>query len=153
LKLLARATMAPTLAGLTAALALALQLPPAATAPHHRHLPAQDADGLDPLDYKGNLPDLIRHSAGRSGLPKRWKEGTFEIHMFEIGQGNSQLIVFPSGYSILLDVAENSWNTRRGAERVAANVKAVPAPGEYDLSLSADLHLNVLGNSCNRMCL
>lgn len=42
---------------------------------------------------------------------KPWVKGNFEIHVFQVGQGHSQLIVFPSGYSILVDVFEPSWNT------------------------------------------
>lgn len=29
----------------------------------------------------------------------------------QVGQGDSQLIVFPSGYTVLNDVAELNWNT------------------------------------------
>src|SRR5574341_464797 len=43
-----------------------------------------------------------------------WQPGAFEIHIFDVEQGDSQLIIFPSGYTILIDVAEPSWNSHRG---------------------------------------
>ena len=33
--------------------------------------------------------------------------GAFEIHVLNVGQGDSQLIVFPSGFTILIDVFES----------------------------------------------
>ena len=38
------------------------------------------------------------------------KNGGVDIHFFDVGQGMSQLIVFPSGFTILADCAELTWN-------------------------------------------
>jgi|EP01049_Picozoa_sp_SAG25_P000073 beta-lactamase superfamily II metal-dependent hydrolase len=54
-----------------------------------------------------------------------WVAGTFDVRMIDVGRGDAQLIVFPSGYSILVDVPENSWNSRIGAARVAGEVRRI----------------------------
>jgi hypothetical protein len=107
-----------------------------------------DDDGHDPLlerhapmsdeEFEARLAEIQRTS-------RRWREGTFEVHMFEVGQGNSQLIIFPSGFTILLDVAENSWNTARGAQLVAAKVEAVLGHTHVDVGSPSHWHLDHLG--------
>jgi hypothetical protein len=47
-----------------------------------------------------------------------WQPGSFEIRIFDVDQGDSQLIIFPSGYSILIDVREASWNSSKGEASV-----------------------------------
>ena len=44
---------------------------------------------------------------------------------WQVGQGDSQLIRFPSGYTILNDIAEMNWNTCKGGELVAEQVLAI----------------------------
>eukprot|EP01052_Picozoa_sp_SAG31_P023450 SAG31_NODE_1933_length_6879_cov_3.230973_5_plen_404_part_00 len=105
-------------------------------------------DGLDPL--LDNLPpisdDAFRaHLSEIQRSTKPWTRGTFEVHMFQVGQGNSQLIIFPSGFSILLDVAENSWNTARGAQLVAAKVEAVLGHRHVNIGSPSHWHLDHLG--------
>ena len=47
----------------------------------------------------------------------------FEIHVFSVGQADSQLIRFPSGFTILYDMGEISWNSKRNAIAVAAELR------------------------------
>ena len=89
--------------------------------------------------------EFERRLADIRNTTKRWTSGTFEVHMFEVGQGNSQLVVFPSGFTILIDVAENSWNTRRGAELVAAKVEAILGHTRVDIGSPSHWHLDHLG--------
>jgi hypothetical protein len=101
-------------------------------------------DGGDPLYW--DLPDMP--PVNRSDIfltTKPWKPGAFEVHMFIVGQGNSQLIVFPSGYTILIDVSENSWNTRLGAERVAAKVEAILGHTNVDVAVATHWHMDHIG--------
>ena len=76
---------------------------------------------------------------------KRWTPGQFEIHVFDVGQGNSQLVIFPSGFSILLDVAEQSWNTRKGAELVAKKIEAILGHTHVDIGSPSHWHLDHMG--------
>ena len=58
----------------------------------------------------------------------------------QVGQGDSQLIVFPSGFTILNDVAEVSWNTCKGAELVADRVEEITGK-RYD-RLNVRVHID-----------
>jgi hypothetical protein len=53
----------------------------------------------------------------------------------QVGQGDSQLIVFPSGFTILNDVFEASWNTCKGAEHVAERVLAITGSRHVDVGV------------------
>ena len=104
-----------------------------------------DDDGRDPsvgpmsdAEFAARLADVQQNTT-------RWTEGTFEIHMFEVGQGNSQLVIFPSGFTILIDVAENSWNTARGAQLVAAKVEAILGHTHVNIGSPSHWHLDHLG--------
>ena len=48
-----------------------------------------------------------------------------KIYIFEIGQADSQLIVFPSGYSILIDLGDrtsDAKHTKRIASRIESEI-------------------------------
>eukprot|EP01105_Mastigella_eilhardi_P014949 TRINITY_DN33_c2_g1_i16.p2 TRINITY_DN33_c2_g1~~TRINITY_DN33_c2_g1_i16.p2 ORF type:complete len:102 (-),score=16.80 TRINITY_DN33_c2_g1_i16:346-651(-) len=47
----------------------------------------------------------------------------FSITWFDVGQGDSQFIVFPSGFSILVDMGELKWNSARNAQAVANKIR------------------------------
>eukprot|EP01065_Artemidia_motanka_P044817 TRINITY_DN643_c0_g4_i1.p3 TRINITY_DN643_c0_g4~~TRINITY_DN643_c0_g4_i1.p3 ORF type:complete len:421 (+),score=147.96 TRINITY_DN643_c0_g4_i1:2029-3291(+) len=78
-------------------------------------------------------------------LPRRWERGSFEIRVFEVGQGDSQLVVFPSGYSVLIDVLESSANTCNGARAVADKVEAVLGHRKVDVGVMSHHHLDHIG--------
>ena len=46
------------------------------------------------------------------------------IYQFEVGQGDSSLIIFPSGYSILIDLGEDNGDAKN-AKYVAKRLKAI----------------------------
>jgi hypothetical protein len=45
-----------------------------------------------------------------------WISGNLEIHHINIGQGDSTLIVGPTGKSLLFDAGETNWNSRGKAQ-------------------------------------
>ena len=45
--------------------------------------------------------------------PGTWTPGTLEIHVLNVGQGESQLIIGPTGKTLLIDVFESNWNTNQ----------------------------------------
>eukprot|EP00039_Didymoeca_costata_P032624 m.38602 g.38602 ORF g.38602 m.38602 type:complete len:404 (+) comp9454_c0_seq1:167-1378(+) len=71
--------------------------------------------------------------------------GGFQIHVFEVGQGHSQLVVFPSGFSILIDVMEPSWNTCKGARAVAEKVNKILGHTHVNVGTPSHWHLDHLG--------
>ena len=74
-----------------------------------------------------------------------WQQGTFEIRVFDVEQGDSQLIIFPSGFTILIDVAELSWNSHRGAERVAQKIRDITQGTHINVGVLSHLHLDHIG--------
>lgn len=74
-----------------------------------------------------------------------WEEGTFEIRIFDVEQGDSQLIIFPSGFTILIDVREASWNTGAGAALIAAKIRAITGGSHVNVGVLSHLHLDHIG--------
>eukprot|EP00911_Craspedida_sp_UC1_P000265 UC1_evm3s202 len=101
-----------------------------------RHFTAED----HPLETKFHPGD-----AAISPVTKAWTKGQFEVHVFQVGQGHSQLIVFPSGYSILVDVFEPSWNTCNGARGVAAKIERILGHTHVNVGTGSHWHLDHIG--------
>ncbi len=74
-----------------------------------------------------------------------WQPGTFEIRVFDVEQGDSQLIIFPSGYTILIDVSEASFNTGKGAALIAAKIRAIIGDSHVNVGVLSHLHLDHIG--------
>lgn len=75
-----------------------------------------------------------------------WKAGNFEIHVFDMGQADSALIIFPSGYTVLMDAGEaSSWNSMAGAKGVAAKLQQILGKKSVDVGVISHLHLDHLG--------
>jgi beta-lactamase superfamily II metal-dependent hydrolase len=83
-------------------------------------------------------------TAARSFTISR-QPGTFEIHIFDVEQGDSQLVIFPSGYSILIDVSESSWNTGKGAALIAEKIRTLTGGDHVDVAVLTHLHLDHIG--------
>lgn len=74
-----------------------------------------------------------------------WQPGTFEIHIFDVEQGDSQLIIFPSGYSMLIDISEKTWNTSKGAELIADKIRTITGGSHVNVGVLTHLHLDHIG--------
>lgn len=74
-----------------------------------------------------------------------WVPGTFEIRVFDVEQGDSQLIIFPSGYTILIDVSEASYNTGKGAAFIATKLRAITGNSHINVGVLSHLHLDHIG--------
>jgi len=76
-----------------------------------------------------------------------WESGNFQIDVFKIGQGDSQLIVSPSGKTLLIDVGELNWNSKKGATYVADKLKEVMGDSfnHIDYVVASHLHLDHIG--------
>lgn len=81
------------------------------------------------------------------GLAQTWTPGTFEIHVLDVGQGDSQLVIFPSGYTILIDLCELNWNSGKGAELVAERIRSITGRDFVDVAVVTHLHLDHLGTA------
>jgi hypothetical protein len=74
-----------------------------------------------------------------------WTPGAFEIRIFDVEQGDSQLIIFPSGYSILIDVKEASWQSGDGAGLIALKIRTILEQDWVDVGVLSHLHLDHIG--------
>jgi beta-lactamase superfamily II metal-dependent hydrolase len=76
-----------------------------------------------------------------------WTPGTFEIHIFDVEQGDSQLIIGPTGKTLLIDVREASWNTGAGAAYIADKLRTIMGPSfsHIDYIMPSHLHLDHIG--------
>lgn len=74
-----------------------------------------------------------------------WTPGTFEIHIFDVEQGDSQLIIFPSGFTILIDVREANWNSGAGAALIASKIQAITGGTHINVGVLSHHHLDHIG--------
>src|SRR5690554_6868029 len=54
-----------------------------------------------------------------------WQAGNLEIHHINIGQGDSTLIVGPTGKSLLFDAGETTWNSSAKAQIIGPYIVGV----------------------------
>ena len=79
-------------------------------------------------------------------LAPTWKQGNFEIHMFDMGQADSALVIFPSGYTLLIDAGEaGNWNSMAGAKGIAAKLVQILGHKKLDAAVVSHQHLDHLG--------
>lgn len=77
--------------------------------------------------------------------PGTWTPGTMEIHVLNIGQGESQLIIGPTGRTILIGVSEESWNTNQGAIFVASEIRRITGGSHINYVMPSHWHLDHMG--------
>jgi beta-lactamase superfamily II metal-dependent hydrolase len=98
------------------------------------------ARGMNMETANGNqifLPMIIKSST----LP----EGELKIHVLNVGQGDSQLIVGPTGKTLLIDISEPSWNTNLGATWVASEIRRITGGSHLDYVMGSHWHLDHIG--------
>jgi beta-lactamase superfamily II metal-dependent hydrolase len=92
------------------------------------------------------MPTRLAANVERAGGDRVWQTGNFEIHMFDAGQGDAQLIIFPSGFTVLIDTCELNWNSGAGATAVAAKLERVlPGRRHIDAAVLSHMHLDHIG--------
>jgi beta-lactamase superfamily II metal-dependent hydrolase len=113
---------------------------PSATAEYSRY---RYPDGGAWSGVESSTPTQGASNGGTGDEP--WVPGTFEIRIFDVEQGDSQLIIFPSGFTILIDVREASWNTGAGAALIAAKIRAITGGSHINVGVLSHLHLDHIG--------
>lgn len=74
-----------------------------------------------------------------------WQHGTFEIRIFSVGQADAQLVILPSGFTILIDAGETNWNSRRNALLLEEKIPAIIGHKNIDVAIITHLHADHLG--------
>ena len=77
--------------------------------------------------------------------PGTWTPGTLEIHVLNVGQGESQLIIGPTGRTLLIGVSEDNWNTNQGATWVASEIRRITGGSHLDYVMASHWHLDHMG--------
>jgi beta-lactamase superfamily II metal-dependent hydrolase len=83
-----------------------------------------------------------------------WIEGELNVYWFDVEQGDAQLIVGPTGRTMLIDLGERAWNSTSDtmAQRVAATISAIcgtSGPVHLDYVMASHLHLDHIGYAGN----
>ena len=83
-----------------------------------------------------------------------WKQGELNVYWFDVEQGDSQLIVGPTGKTMLIDLGESTYNTTgtaTRATRVASAIRAIcgipSGPVHLDYVVASHHHLDHIGYS------
>ena len=91
-----------------------------------------------------------------SGTGGTWTAGEVSVYWFDVEQGDSQLIVGPTGKTLLIDLGETSFNTTGTSTKayaVAAKIRAVCGTGSNPVALDYVLvshhHLDHIGYAGN----
>jgi beta-lactamase superfamily II metal-dependent hydrolase len=74
-----------------------------------------------------------------------WTSGNLEIHHINIGQGDSALIVGPTGKSLLLDSGETNWNSSSKAQIIGPYIEGVLGCKTLGYVLISHFHLDHIG--------
>lgn len=93
------------------------------------------------------------HAAAQScSTSGTWTEGELNVYWFDVDQGDSQLIVGPTGKTLLVDLGERAWNssgTGTKAYQVAEEIKAICGTGSNPVALDyvmvSHQHLDHIG--------
>jgi beta-lactamase superfamily II metal-dependent hydrolase len=85
-----------------------------------------------------------------------WRQGELNVYWFDVDQGDAQLIVGPTGRTLLIDLGENSWNAQganTNASDVAAQIRNIcgtgSAPVHLDYVMDSHHHLDHIGYAGN----
>lgn len=85
-----------------------------------------------------------------------WTQGEVTVYWFDVEQGDGQLIVGPTGRTLLIDLGETAWNTK-GANTNAARIEAMirsicgtgTSPVALDYVMASHHHLDHIGYAWN----
>jgi beta-lactamase superfamily II metal-dependent hydrolase len=72
-----------------------------------------------------------------------WTPGNFEVHVFQVGQADSQLIVSPTGRTLLIDLGELNWNSGKKATEVEEKMRQIMGSDFDHLDYIVPTHIHV----------
>lgn len=101
-----------------------------------------------------------RAGAATTGAPcstaGTWQQGEVNIYWFDVEQGDAQLVVGPTGRTLLVDLGENAWNSTGAntnsaklAQRIREICGVASGPVHLDYVLGSHHHLDHIGYAAN----
>lgn len=116
-----------------------------------RGCPAAPPSASGTVQLQGIQDASIPSNCAIDSSEAKWKLGNFEIHVFNVGQADSQLIISPTGKTMLIDVGEelSTGATNTNAESVAQKIRAIMPTGtnRIDYLVVSHLHKDHIGNA------
>ena len=101
-------------------------------------------DGSDWSPAEIDAP--TKNSSNDAMGAEEWTSGEFQIRIFDVEQGDSQLIIFPSGYTILIDTVEHSYSSGKGAALIASKIQSImDGDMSIDVGVASHQHLDHIG--------
>jgi len=74
-----------------------------------------------------------------------WTPGNLEIHHINVGQGDSTLVVGPTGKTLLFDAGESTWNSSAKARIIGPYIEGVLGCKSLDYVVISHFHLDHIG--------
>ncbi len=104
-------------------------------------------DGGDWAAFTTTSPTKGTTNGGESGAcgTGTWTSGNLEIHHINVGQGDSTLVVGPTGKSLLFDVGESYWNSSIDAQKIGPYVEGVLGCKDVDYVVISHFHVDHIG--------
>ncbi|MFE9093370.1 lamin tail domain-containing protein [Streptomyces sp. NPDC007264] len=106
---------------------------------------------LSPHTASATVPDAPHCSTAGT-----WRQGELNIYWFDVDQGDSQLVVGPTGRTLLIDLGETAFNstgTNTNATRVASEIRSIcgvsSGPVHLDYVMASHQHLDHIGYAAN----
>ncbi len=85
-----------------------------------------------------------------------WKQGELNVYWFDVDQGDAQLVVGPTGKTMLIDLGEDAYNAKgvnTNATAVAAQIRNIcgtgSTPVHLDYVMASHHHLDHIGYAGN----
>lgn len=85
-----------------------------------------------------------------------WQQGELNVYWFDVDQGDAQLVVGPTGKTLLVDLGENAWNStgaNTNATGIAQRIRAIcgiaSGPVHLDYVMASHHHLDHIGYASN----
>lgn len=85
-----------------------------------------------------------------------WQQGEVNVYWFDVDQGDAQLVVGPTGRTLLVDLGENAWNSTgantnsaRLAQRIREICGIASGPVHLDYVMGSHHHLDHIGYAAN----
>jgi beta-lactamase superfamily II metal-dependent hydrolase len=104
-----------------------------------------------PRSAQAAVPDAPRCSTAGT-----WRQGELNIYWFDVEQGDAQLVVGPTGRTLLIDLGENYYNrtgTATNATKIAAAIRRIcgigSGPVHLDYVMASHHHLDHIGYAGN----
>ncbi len=96
--------------------------------------------GIWSSDLQEPTPGELNQSSNGS-----WVNGNFEVHVLNIGQGMAQLVISPTGRTMLMDCGTNRYTNNESAEYVAGRIEELTGGKHINYIVASHLHSDHVG--------